>query len=73
MTISDNMMFVLLLKLGLNTGKDSSDRQGITIFSCDQVLLPHNKPWRYEVKGVHSIQDPNDTSKMIHTPFTVKL
>lgn len=38
MVISDSMMFVLLLKLGLNTGKDSRDWYSITILKCECVL-----------------------------------
>ena len=69
MQISDNIKFQVLLKLGLCTGKDSSDHKGLTFLGIEPSF-------NYEyisVWGFVSKQCQDDVYKMKHTKFNLKL
>lgn len=64
MTISDNMMFVLCLQLGLSL---SVGKEGITITSLEETLNG------YTVKGVWSTQNTTDLHKLDHIKFECEI
>jgi len=71
--ISDNIMFTLCLRLGINAGKDSTERKGISVESCIK-----QKQGGYLVTGIYSMQSGSfyeDTKiyKLDHVEFEVLL
>ncbi len=76
-TLSKNAMHVLCLKLGLNCGTASTEYNGLTILSVEVVHKYINtkkdKIINLQVKGIHSMQDKTNTSKLNHVQFDVTI